>query len=103
YPLPGGGTITLEPGSIVDTISRDGRALTLRLVRGDATLASPPDGATVALMVGHAHVAPAAGARMQVRRDGDHAVVEMYEGSAELTSPNEDNEMIARRVARGDV
>lgn len=102
YPLPGGGTLTLQPGSIVDTISRDGDALTLRLVRGDATFATANLG-SIEMMVGGAHVATAAGARMSVRRDGDHAFLEVFEGSAEVTAPNADDEMVASRLGPNDV
>lgn len=102
YPLPGGGTLTLQPGSIVDTVSRDGDALTLRLVRGDATFATANLG-SIEMMVGGAHVSTAAGARMSVRRDGDHAFLEVFEGSARVTAPNADDEMVASRLGPNDV
>lgn len=97
YALPSGGTITVEPGSIVDTVSREGNALTLNLVRGSASFVAPHDG-SLELMIDRAHVAPAAGARVQVRREGDHAFVEVFEGAAEVTSPNADDEMVSSRM-----
>ncbi len=102
YPLPGGGTITLDPGSIVDTVSRDGDRLTLRLVRGNATVAAALVG-SVDLMVGSAQVRPTRGARVQVHREGDHALLEVWEGSAEVVAPNEADELVTSHLGAGDV
>jgi len=102
YPLEGGGQITVEPGSIVDTVSRNGGRLTLRLVRGEATLVTPRTGAAsgsgrVALLVGGAEVMPAG--QMRVRHDGDTAYVQVLDGSASVNAP--DAEQGARKMVLG--
>jgi hypothetical protein len=91
YPLAGGGLITVEPGSIVDTVSRDGDHLTLRLVRGEATLSTAAGstaarGAQVALLVGGAQVTPSG--QMRIRHDGDTAYVQVLDGSAAVNAPD---------------
>jgi len=91
YPLPGGGVITLEPGSIVDRIAGPGQGLQLRLVRGEATVSTRRDGKReqVSLMVGQARVVTAAGS-MRVRHDGDTAFLRVIDGSAEVKTPHGD-------------
>jgi len=91
YPLPGGGVITLEPGSIVDRVEGPGHELQLRLVRGEATVSTR--GATgrerVSLLVGQARVVTAAGS-MRIRHDGDTAFLRVIDGSAEVKTPHGD-------------
>jgi hypothetical protein len=85
FELQGGGILTLEPGSIVDTVSRDGDRLTLRLVRGEATV-SAARSQHLALLVGHAEVMPAGQTR--VRHDGDKAFLQVLNGSAAVNAPD---------------
>jgi hypothetical protein len=91
YPLPGGGVITLEPGTIVDTL-RDGRGrVSLRLVRGEATVTTRDRAVgseRLALFIGEAEV-DAAG-QMQVRHDGDTAYLRVLAGSASVRAPHRD-------------
>ena len=97
YTLPGGGELTLEPGSIIDTLSREPGMLTLRLLRGEATL-STPAGANqrngrLSMVIGRAQVTAAG--RMQIRHDGDTAFVRVLDGSAEVSAPDADRGMKA--------
>lgn len=87
YSLPGGGTLDLTPGSIVDTVDLQGEQLTLRLVRGEVTCNS--GGGRIAMQVGQAEVATAAGA-MIIRLDGSNADLEVLSGTAQVTSPHQD-------------
>lgn len=92
YHLPGGGRITLAPGTIVDTVAVDGRGLTLRLVRGEASLSTAAAGHTpratpLALLVGEARVMTAAG-DLRVKRSGESAELEVLHGSARVASPD---------------
>jgi hypothetical protein len=103
YPLPGGGTLHVTPGTIVDTVVRGQGGMTLRLVRGEATLTTPNNNATnnnatqsLGLKVGRAEVTTAEGS-MRVRLDGDTAALEVINGTAALTTPDED---IKHRVLR---
>lgn len=91
YPLPGGGVITLEPGSIVDRIEGPGQGLQLRLVRGEATVSTRRDGRheQVSLLVGQAQVVTAAGS-MRIRHDGDTAFLQVIDGSAAVRTPHGD-------------
>ncbi len=89
YALPGGGMLSLQPGSIVDTVARRDGSLTLRLVRGEATLITPNDrvtGSPIALLVGNAELTPAGSLR--VRHDGDTAMVQVIDGSASVSTPD---------------
>jgi hypothetical protein len=94
YRLPGGGTIELAPGSIVDTVpsatlpSGAGSTVALRLVRGQATLRSGNE-RRLALHVGGAHMVTEDGS-MQVRLQGDTASLKMLAGSADVTAPDGD-------------
>lgn len=92
YPLPGGGYLSLAPGTIVDTVTGDGRGLTLRLVRGEASMSTQAGTATarttpLALLVGDAQVHTAAG-NIRVRRSGETAELEVLDGSARVASPD---------------
>jgi hypothetical protein len=90
YRLPGGGTIELAPGSIVDTVPSGaaGGTVSLRLVRGEATLRSGSE-RRLALHVGGAQMVTERGS-MQVRLQGDIASLKMLTGSADVTAPDAD-------------
>ncbi|MBW2453434.1 MAG: hypothetical protein JRI68_02940 [Deltaproteobacteria bacterium] len=94
YALPGGGVLELQPGSIVDTVRQGRDGLTLRLVRGEATLSTAPVGAAagrtrLALLIGQAEITTAAGS-MRVRLDGATADLRVLDGSADVTAPDPD-------------
>ncbi|MCA9623411.1 MAG: hypothetical protein KC731_30530, partial [Myxococcales bacterium] len=86
YPLQGGGTLTLEPGTIVDTVERRGDTLTLRLIRGEATVSTATTSSQIALLVGGAELHPAG--QMRVRHDGDTAYLRVLDGSASVRAPD---------------
>jgi hypothetical protein len=91
YALPGGGELLLEPESIVDTVSRGEDGLTLRLVRGQATLVTHPAGAAgrtsqLALQIGIARVTTSQGS-VRVTLDGDQASLVLLDGAAAFDSP----------------
>ncbi|RLB63390.1 MAG: hypothetical protein DRI90_06945 [Deltaproteobacteria bacterium] len=97
YDLPGGGFIELQPGSIVDTVRQGRDGLTLRLVRGEATLTTGTAEAglrstRLALLIGGAEITTAAGS-MQVRLDGATADLRVLNGSADVTAPDPDKGM----------
>ena len=93
YALPGGGRITVEPNTIVDTKSNDGSGLTLNLVRGETSLSTEGMGGgadrstPLSLMVGGAQVVTRAG-ELHVTRRGEVADMEVLLGSADITSPD---------------
>jgi hypothetical protein len=95
YSLPGGGRITVEPNSIVDTKSNDGSGLTLNLVRGEASLSTEGMGGgadrstPLSLVVGSAQVVTRSG-ELHVTRRGEVADMEVLRGSADITSPDFD-------------
>lgn len=88
-PLPGGGQITLAPESTVEVERTSSGVLTLRLVRGEASvdtaeLAVAPEFAIVA---GEARLSTAAGSVVRVRRNQDDMDVDVTDGSVRITSP----------------
>ncbi|MBI4701918.1 MAG: hypothetical protein HY744_12335 [Deltaproteobacteria bacterium] len=92
YALPGGGILTVAPGSIVDAVGSGGDGLVLRLVRGEVSLSTASAGGErratrLALLVGQARVSTAAGS-VRVRLDGDAALFRVTDGSAELSVPD---------------
>ena len=89
YSLPGGGQLRLSPDSIVDTVAQDDSGLTLRLVRGAATLSGPAGsaGQRLTLRIGDAEVTSIAG-RVQARLDGTTADLMMLDGTAAISSPH---------------
>ena len=95
YALPGGGTILVEPNSIVETVSgltsdRDDGTLRLRLVRGEATV-QRREARTMSLLVGRAELTPTGSLR--VRHDGDTALVQVIDGSAAVSAPHAERGM----------
>jgi hypothetical protein len=85
--------LTLEPHSMVETVSRDG-TLKLRLLQGEATLTAPAGHAAaghwqrrpLALLVGNALLRPAGNVR--VRHSGDTALVHVIDGTAAVSAPD---------------
>ena len=92
YALPGGGHLQVAPDSIVDTVSKDDAGLTLRLVRGSATVmgAGGSDGpGRITLRIGDAQIKSIRGT-LRVSLTGHNANVAVLNGSAAVVSPHLD-------------
>jgi len=95
FALPGGGAISLEPGTTMeaerfsDVGDVGSGALTLRLVQGEAAVdtASSDRGASLAIIAGDARVSSAPGSVFRVRHGVDDLAVNVSDGSVRLTSP----------------
>ncbi len=89
YPLPGGGTLTLSPGATVEVEHGDGEALTLHLVRGEASVDTRGAGSTaeLALVAEDATLRPSAGSAVFVRRNEADIDVHVTRGSAHVSWP----------------
>jgi TolA-binding protein len=88
-PLPGGGNLTLAPETTVEVERASDGSLTLRLVRGEASidtarLAQPPD---LSIVAGEARLSASTGSVVHVRRNQDDMDVSVSDGSVRLTSP----------------
>ncbi len=88
YSLPGGGRITLTPGSMVELERTGGRDLRLRLLTGEASLdTGEGPGQALAIVSGEATVATAPGSMVSVQRHADNLDVRVVGGSAQVSSP----------------
>jgi len=87
YPLPGGGTLTLAPGSTVEIDHLDAGAITLRLVRGEASLDTTGAGRSAAMIAEDARVEARDGSVVSIRRNESDIDVRVASGSARLFSP----------------
>ncbi len=91
YALPGGGEIELMPETIVDTVAADSEGLTLRLLRGEATMstisAAGERATRLTLRIGRAVVSTGAGS-LRVRLEGRTAQLQVLDGSATVASPS---------------
>jgi len=99
YPLPGGGTITLSPGATVEVDRSEDDALTLRLLRGEASVDTEGVGRSseIALVAEDARLVASAGSVVFVRRNESDLDVRVANGSARLSSPSG-----SRELASGD-
>ncbi len=88
YSLPGGGTVTLAPGSMVELEHGSGSDVRLRLLSGEASLdtAQAADRG-LAIVSGEATVATAPGSTISVRQRADNLDVRVVGGSAQVSSP----------------
>lgn len=88
YALPGGGTVTLAPGSLIELERSGGSDVRLRLLSGEASLdtAQAPDRG-LAIVSGEATIATAPGSTISVRQRADNLDVRVVGGSAEVSSP----------------
>jgi hypothetical protein len=97
-PLPGGGQITLSPETTVEVERASDGSLTLRLVRGEASVnaieIARPD---LAIVAGDARLSANTGSRVRVRRNQDDMDVAVSDGTVRLTSPAG-----SRELGRGD-
>jgi hypothetical protein len=97
-PLPGGGHITLSPETTVEVERASDGSLTLRLVRGEASVDADrlarPD---LAIVAGDARLSANTGSRVHVRRNQDDMDVSVSDGTVRLTSPAG-----SRELGRGD-
>lgn len=89
FSLPGGGTISLRPGTTVEVEQASGGALTLRLVQGEASVdtASAARTEALAIVAGEARLSPSAGSVLRVRHNVDDIDVDVTDGAVTLTSP----------------
>lgn len=88
YPLPGGGSITLEPGSMIEMERAGGNDVRLRLITGEASLdTAQASDHSLAIVSGEATVATAPGSVVQVRQRADNLDVRVASGSAQVSSP----------------
>jgi hypothetical protein len=89
YPLPGGGTITLSPGATVELDRGDDDRLTLRLLRGEASVDTAGVGRSteIAVVAEDARLFASAGSVVFVRRNEADIDVRLASGSARLSWP----------------
>jgi hypothetical protein len=87
YPLPGGGLLTLSPGATVEIEHVASDAITLRLVRGEASLDTTGAGRGADMIAEDARVEARDGSVVSVRRNESDIDVRVSSGSARLSSP----------------
>ena len=88
YTLPGGGTITLAPGSMIELERSGGSDVRLRLLSGEASLDAGEAGdRALAIVSGEAVVATAPGSMIRVQKRADNLDVRVIGGSAHVSSP----------------
>lgn len=88
YALPGGGTITLAPGSTIELERSGGSNMQLRLVSGEASIDTVQGSQqSLAIVSGEATVATAPGSVVNVSQRADNLDVRVVGGSAEVSSP----------------
>lgn len=95
FDLPGGGTLTLSPGTTVEIDRDETRTLTLRLLRGEASAFTTSAGRSseIALIVEDARVLARPGSEVFVRRNNTDIDVHVANGSAELVWPSGSREL----------
>jgi hypothetical protein len=95
YDLPGGGTLTLSPGTTVEIDRDKQQTLTLRLLRGEASTFTTSGGRSseIALIVEDARVLARPGSEVFVRRNSTDIDVRVASGSAELVWPSGSREL----------
>jgi TolA-binding protein len=88
FTLPGGGTLTLQPGATVE-LERAGSAATLKLIQGEASIDTANAGRVAGLVIvaGEARLNTQAGSVLNVRRNQDDMDVSVSDGSVNITSP----------------
>jgi hypothetical protein len=87
-PLPGGGRLTLSPGTTVELERTSADALTLNLLQGEASIDTA--GAArkaLAIVAGDARLNTQAGSVLSVRRNQDDLDVTVNEGTVDISSP----------------
>lgn len=88
YALPGGGSITLQPGSMIELEHGNGSDVRLRLLSGEASLDTGQSGqGPLAIVSGEATVATAPGSLVRVQKREDNIDVRVTNGSARVSSP----------------
>lgn len=85
YTLPGGGRITLAPGSMIELEHAGSNDMRLRLLSGEASFNAAQG--SLAIVSGEALVATAPGSLVQVQKRDDNLDVRVATGSAQVTSP----------------
>lgn len=88
YALPGGGSLTLQPGSMIELERAGGSDLRLRLLSGEASIDTAPAGrGALAIVSGEATIATAPGSLIAVQKRDDNLDVRVASGSAQVSSP----------------
>lgn len=88
YALPGGGRVTLQPGSMVELEHGSGSDVRLRLLSGQASLDTAQAGqGALAIVSGEATVATDPDSVVQVQMRDDNIDVRVASGSAQVSSP----------------
>jgi hypothetical protein len=101
YTLPGGGTITLAPGSMIELERSGGSDVRLRLLSGEASLDTGQAGdKALAIVSGEAVVATAPGSmvRVQKRADNLDAQVSSPAGTRALVKGEQMDDVPTRRT-----
>jgi hypothetical protein len=90
YALPGGGTIALAPGSIVEVLDRSDGVVRLRLVQGEAAVdtAGAPSSHLLDIVAEDTVLSTGAGSALRVSRTNDQLDVSVSNGQVDLRSPN---------------
>lgn len=88
YLLPGGGSITLQPGSMIELERAGAGDFRLRLLAGEASVDTAQAGASsLAIVSGAATIAAAPGSLVAVQKREDNLDVRVASGSAQVSSP----------------
>ena len=98
FQLPNGGAILLEPESTVEVAEVGDSGMTLRLLRGSASIDNTrAAGGSVAIVAGEARLTAPAGGVMAVRRNERDMDVIVSAGTVELEAPG-----VHQRLSNGD-
>ena len=92
FMLPGGGRLSLDAESTVEVVDASDGHLTLRLMRGIASVEA--SGAPVAIVSGQALVTAPAGASVMLRRSDTDVMVSVSAGAVEVTTPTGDRHTV---------
>lgn len=84
FPLQGGGSLTLSPGTTVEVL-RTGSAVTLSLLQGEASIVS--NGRALSVVAGEARIDTQAGSAVTVTRNAEDLDVSVNDGTVDVTSP----------------
>ncbi len=89
FSLPGGGTITLSPGSTVELIDHSGSSIRLRLVQGEAAVdtAGAAPSQLFDILAEDAVLSTRTGGALRVRRTADDLDVSVSNGQVDVRSP----------------
>lgn len=103
FQIPGGGQVSLTPGTTMEVERSSDGGLSLRLVQGEASIDTAHGARTdaLAIVAGDARLATAAGSVLQVRHNVDDIDVNVTDGSVRLTSPVVSRDLVGGEHAEG--